>query len=1338
MTMKIVHYYRRTETPHSLLPSVREQLSQNPSTKEDASKIVSIDTESCFNVQIDEELDGTSTERLEWLLRETFEKDGLRLEESTFGAAKNGDSSDTAVMEFGPRMTFTSAFSSNATSICAACGLTSIKRLERSKRYKFSFSFPASATTVSALKKILHDRMTEEEYAEPIVSFESGAKVEPVVRVPIMEEGRKALERINDERGLGFDDFDLDFYTELFKEKLGRDPTDVECFDMGQSNSEHSRHWYFSGKMVIDGETKSDTLFQMVKATLPKGVPNNSVIAFHDNSSSIRGYECDALVPSSVTEAGKMEVVKKTLHPILTAETHNFPSAVAPFPGAETGTGGRLRDVMATGRGAYAVAGVCAYCVGNLNVPGYALPWEDDSFVYPSNLASPLEIEVEASDGASDYGNKFGEPVIHGFTRSFGMRLPNGERFEWVKPIMFTAGVGALDGRHTDKGDPEKGMLVVKVGGPCYRIGIGGGAASSRVQSSENAALDFDAVQRGDAEMENRMNRLMRACCDLGEENPIVSVHDQGAGGNGNVLKEIVEPAGAEYDIRKVYVGDNTLSVLEIWGAEYQENNALLIRPDSEALFRKIADRENCPFRILGAVTGDGKVVVKDSADGSTPVDLPLELVLGKMPQKTFTDSHVDNSKLQPLKLPEGTTVRDVVDRVLRLLSVGSKRFLVHKVDRSVTGLVAQQQCVGPLQLPLANVGITAHTHFGKTGTAVACGEQPIKGLVDSAAMARMSVAEAMTNLMWAKISKVEDIKASGNWMYAAKLPGEGAKMYDACEALRDSLLALGCGIDGGKDSLSMAAQCGDEVVKAPGELTLTCYVTCPDVTQTVTPDLKCPTKCNDKTNLLFVDLGGGKARTGGSSLAQVYGQIGNESPDLEDFGKLKGAFLAVQESIGQGAILAGHDRSDGGLAVTLMEMAFAGNCSIDVVVPETCEGAGEVGTLFNEEAGIVLEVSKEDTQSVMEAFLSKGVSCIEIGTAFAASWNDDGSNNSKIKIAVGASPPCIDEKTTLLRDLWEETSFRLEHRQRNPECVTQEEAGLKLRKSPEWKLMYDPEPTKEAVMSAAKKHKVAVLRQEGSNGDREMLSAFVSAGFEAWDITVSDLVEGQVTLEDFRGVVFVGGFSYADVLDSGKGWAGVIRFNEGVFKQFEAFRKRKDTFSLGVCNGCQLMALLGWIPSNDEDLPEESQPRLLENDSGKFESRFSSVKILESPAVMFRGMEGSSLGVWVAHGEGRFHFPEKGVHDHVLSSDLAPLRYVDDSNNVTSEYPFNPNGSPDGMAALCSEDGRHLAMMPHPERVFMTWQWPWMPEQWRGRYEVGPWLKMFQNAREFCDSNNS
>eukprot|EP00980_Cylindrotheca_fusiformis_P011909 scaffold2830_cov131-Cylindrotheca_fusiformis.AAC.30 len=731
-----------------------------------------------------------------------------------------------------------------------------------------------------------------------------------------------------------------------------------------------------------------------------------------------------------------------------------------------------------------------------------------------------------------------------------------------------------------------------------------------------------------------------------------------------------------------------------------------------------MAKRENCPIAIVGEVSDDGKVVVHDSKDGSTPVDLPLELVLGKMPQKTFVDNHSE-SQLMPLKLPEGVSVRDAVDRVLRLLSVGSKRFLVHKVDRSVTGLCAQQQCVGPLQLPLSNVGVTAHTHFGITGTAVACGEQPIKGLINSAAMARMTVAESMTNIVWAKMSKIEDIKASGNWMYAAKLPGEGAKMWDACVALRDCLLELGVGIDGGKDSLSMAARCGEEVTKAPGELTMTCYVTCPDVTKTVTPDLKCP---STGSSLLFIDLGGGKTRLGGSALAQVYDQIGNDSPDVEDMSTLKKAMQVTQDLIDSRTILAGHDRSDGGLAVTLMEMAFAGNCGIDVSIPSISPA---MDVLFNEEAGLVIEVANSDVASVSQKYMAEGVPVCEIGKVAAGDF---------VKISVGSDAPCIDEKMTVLRDVWEATSFQLEKRQRNPKCVRQEQEGLKLRKSPMWKLSYDPAQTDESILKSDSKHKVAILRQEGSNGDREMTSAFIAAGFDAWDVTVSDLLSGSVTLDTFRGIVFVGGFSFADVLDSGKGWAGVIKFNESVYQQFQDFRNRPDTFSLGVCNGCQLMALLGWIPSA-ENLPEDKQPRLLHNDSGKFESRFSSVKIEASPAVMFKGMEGSSLGVWVAHGEGRFYFPDKSVHDKVEKESLVPLRFVNDDNEPTEAYPFNPNGSPGGIAALCSEDGRHLAVMPHPERVFTTWQWPWTPSDWID-FKAGPWLRMFQNARTFCESN--
>jgi len=863
-------------------------------------------------------------------------------------------------------------------------------------------------------------------------------------------------------------------------------------------------------------------------------------------------------------------------------------------------------------------------------------------------------------------------------------------------------------------------MLVVKIGGPAYRIGMGGGAASSMVQGENVAELDFNAVQRGDAEMEQKLNRVIRACVELGDANPIVSIHDQGAGGNCNVLKEIVHPAGARIEVRAIPVGDATLSVLEIWGAEYQENDALLLPPEHRDLFAELCERENVPVAFVGTVTGDGKLVLFDESDGSTPVDLDLDLVLGDMPQKTFTLSR-SPSTAQPLVLPEDLTVRDALDRVLRLLSVGSKRFLTTKVDRCVTGLVARQPCAGPLQLTVSDVAVVGQSHFGITGGATAIGEQPIGGLLDPAAMARMSVGEALTNLVWARVSSLEDVKCSGNWMWAAKLPGEGAALYDAAVALNSILLDLGIGIDGGKDSLSMAARApapigGEETVKAPGALVISAYVTCPDVTKTVTPDLALP----DRGRLLYVDLAGGRRRLGGSALAQVYGQIGDEPPDVDDPAVLKRAFAVLQDLIDRGWIAAGHDRSDGGLVTTLLEMAFAGNCGVEVDLDAAPERA--VSDLFAEELGLVLEVGAEREATVVEAFRSQDVSCVSIGRAVGS---------PVIRIACRGTP-VLEGSMRDLRDVWEATSFQLERLQANPDCVEQEERGLRDRSAPPYRLSYDPETTAPKLLALKLKPKVAILREEGSNGDREMASAFYAAGCEPWDITMSDLVRGRVSLADFRGVAFVGGFSFADVLDSAKGWAGVIRFNDGVREQFDVFRDRRDTFSLGVCNGCQLSALLGWVPwSGIGDL---GQPRFIQNASGRFESRFATVRVLESPSILLRGMAGSTLGIWVAHGEGRAYFPDRAVLDRVEAESLAPVRFVDDANDVTQEYPFNPNGSANGIAALCSPDGRHLAIMPHPERTFLKWEWPWMPEEWKRDLRASPWLRMFQNARQWCE----
>ncbi|MBI5188172.1 MAG: phosphoribosylformylglycinamidine synthase [Nitrospirae bacterium] len=1363
--MSLLHLYR---TPALSLAKKNELLSI--AQQKVSSEIRDIKTEHCFNIETTAPLTSDELNILRWLLAETFEPENFSYESFLIqntvppthpspsrGEGKGGGESLGSglralsfVLEVGPRMNFMTAWSTNAVAVCHACGLKKITRIERSRRYILKIedeemrryedaesqllNFPTSQ-----FLELIHDRMTECPYPETLTTFETGIQPELVYEVPLIEQGKLALEKINSEMGLGLDDWDMDYYSNLFVRDIGRNPTNVECFDLGQSNSEHSRHWFFKGRLIVDGKEIPQTLMDIIKQTLRVN-PNNSIIAFKDNSSAIRGYDIWTIIPECPGKSSRFHQVQLKYHIIFTAETHNFPSGVAPFPGAETGTGGRIRDIQATGRGSLVVAGTAAYCVGNLLIPGYRLPWEDHSFEYPGNLASPLQIEIQASNGASDYGNKFGEPVIQGFTRSFGMRLPNEERIEWVKPIMFTGGIGQIDHRHIEKDRPQKGMLIVKLGGPAYRIGMGGGAASSMIQGENIAELDFNAVQRGDAEMEQKGNRVIRACIEMGDENPIISIHDQGAGGNCNVIKEIIYPAGAEIEVRKIQVGDKTLSVLEIWGAEYQEQNALLIWPDKADMFQEMCHREKVPCAIIGQITGDGYIVLHDETDGGTPVNLDLEKILGAMPQKTF---HLDRipSKNQPLTFPWDLTenkdsftrhyIKDALERVLHLLSVGSKRFLTNKVDRSVTGLIAQQQCAGPLQLTLSNVAVIAQSHFGLTGAAIAIGEQPIKGLINPAAMARMSVGEALTNLVWAKISALENVKCSGNWMWAAKLPGEGVKIYDAAVAMRDIMIELGIAVDGGKDSLSMAARVTDssgktEIVKSPGTLVISAYVTSPDITKVITPDIKRP----GQSRVLYIDLGNGKYRMGGTALAHVSKQIGNESPDVDDLQLLKRTFNGVQELIAEDLILSGHDRSDGGLITTLLEMAFGGNCGLEINLSQESIVRTlnpELSLLFSEELGLVLEYMPKNEDRILD-ILNKG----------SIPYQIIGNTTIEKRIRINLRTPnselrtILDEDMRVLRNIWEETSYQLDRLQANSDCVDEERRINFDRKGPQYILTFKPQSTDVELLRSDIKPKVAIIREEGSNGDREMTSAFYQAGFDVWDVTMTDLLKEEIDLNDFKGVAFVGGFSYADVLDSAKGWAGVIRFNKRLWEQFQTFYNRPDTFSLGVCNGCQLMALLGWIPR--QGISDELQPRFIQNASGRFESRFSTVKILPSPAIMLKGMEGSVLGIWVAHGEGRAYFPDEKIFKEIEDQGLAPIRYVDDNGNITNTYSFNPNGSSNGISALCSPDGRHLAMMPHPERAFLKWQWAWMPDEWEKNLEASPWLKIFQNARQWCD----
>ena len=1255
--------------------------------------------EFCFYIETTKPLTSEEQVMLRHLLADGFISETI--------TSKTSLDSKRKIIELGPRMNFATAYSTNFTAICRNCGLTKVTRVEKARRYLL----PQNTNKAEFIAKN-HDRMTECLYPKALKTFETGISPEPVYAIPMTEKGAKAL---LDVRGLAMDEWDRKLYYRYFVKGEKRNPTIVEIKDLDNANSEHSRHGYFKGQQIIDGQIMPETLLEIVQSTLEAN-PLNSIIAFKDNSSGIKGYDCWTIVPEKPGKPSAFKKDKFTYHIIFTAETHNFPTGVAPFPGAETGTGGRIRDIQATGKGALVVAGTAGYCVGNLLISGYDLPWENGNFSYPSNLASSLNVEIRASDGASDYGNKFGEPVIIGFTRSFDQKLSSGERWGWVKKLMFTGGIGQIDHRHIKKDEPKKGMVIVQVGGPGYRIGVSGGAASSMLQGENEEELDFNAVQRGDAEMEQKMNRVVRTCVEMGINNPIVSAHDQGAGGPGNILKELVETSGGRINLRRINLGDPTMSVLEIWIAEYQERCGFLISQERINEFEAICQREKVNCEILGEVTGDGRFVVYDEQDDSTPVNLDLNKVLGNIPQKTFKDKHIKYS-FSPVKLPEDLTIKQALYLVLRNLAVGSKRFLTNKVDRSVTGLIAQQQCCGPLQLTVSDVAVIAQSHFGLTGAATSIGEQPIKMILNPKAGARMATAESLTNLVWARISGLNDVKCSANWMLAPKLPGEGAALYDAAIAMRDLMIQLGIAVDGGKDSLSMATRIGDEVVKSPRELVVSAYATMPDIRKVITPDIKAP----GESELIFIDLSTRQARLGGSVLAQVYSQIGNRCPNVENPEILKTAFLAIQKLIDDDLILAGHDISDGGIITTFLEMAFAGNCGLEIGMSGPWSA---IERLFSEELGLVFECYTENKKKVFSIFDSFNL--------YASTIIGKTTTEKNIIITYNFQPVFKMDMETL-RQWWEETSYQIERLQANPDCADEEKKNIFSREIPRYQVSFDSKPTAPEILNRKAKPELAILREEGSNGDREMISAFYQAGFKPWDITMTDLIENRITLDKFKGLIAVGGFSYADVPESAKGWASTIRFNGRLKEMFNAFYNRPDTFSLGVCNGCQLLALLGWVPWLG--ISDEKQPRFVKNTSNRFESRWSTVKIIPSPSIMLQGMEESILGIWVAHGEGRIHFPDKSIMDKATRKKLVPIVFTDDDGNPTEKYPFNPNGSPNGITGLTTPDGRHLAMMPHPERTFLKWQWSWMPERMNNNLKASPWLQMFQNARNWCEN---
>ncbi len=1205
-------------------------------------------------------------------------------------------------VEIGPQLHFETPWSSTTRDILEASGVHNVTRIERALRIGWN-GVDAAVTTAQLHESVapLYDRMTHTIYPSPLTSFASGRTKQPPVFYDLLGGGMAELQRAKRELGLSFDLPTMDFVLDLFTNIEGRNPNDAELFGVDIVTCEHARHPFFRSPLMVDGVELGCSLMDIIREPLLRN-PANSLFGFDDDASAIVGHEVTDWIPVGLPgQTGLYERVDRLLHLTCTAETHNHPTRICPYCGAATGPGGRIRDNMCPRCGALIGAGGIGYYVGPLYKEGYDLPGEN--VPYPTDGASPAEVLVEASDGASDYGNCFGEAQIYGFTRSTGLWVA-GEYRAPFKPVLYTVGLGKLDDRHNKVNEPQPGMEVWVVGGSAYRIGMGGGPASSMQAGEASEDQNFDSVQRGAPEMEQRVWRVIRAFVEMGDDNPIEATVDLGGGGAINALLEIAGQAGTQIDLSKLPLGDETLSELEILGNESQERVAFLAWPSSHDTIAAVAKRENAPAVVVGVITDSGyfEVTNPSNPEHPTPAKLPLAPLTGKRELPMLELNHVERT-LEPLQLPElGFT--PALLKLLRQIEICSKGFLVHKVDRSVGGLIAQQQCVGPHQLPFADFAILADSHFDVTGTAASLGEQPDKGLVSSPAGGRMAGAEALLNLAGALIDGIESIKLSANWMWAAKETGEGALLVDAAIALRTLLIELGVGIDGGKDSLSMSVKLLDQIIKSPGEMVVAFYASMSDVRRKLTPDLKTP-----GNQLVLVDLSAGYARLGGSILAKAYGQLGNEVPDVEDPMALKHTFESLQTIIRDDLAVSYHDRSDGGLVTTLLDMAFAGGLGIEVNVDSP---HSDLATYFSEELGAVLECKPSQTEQVLDRLNQAGAEASVIGTVSGEDWVSLEHNGQEV----------CGEPMTGLRYHWMYTSAEKERIQGNEDTARAElQVVPPLMGQPQWKCTYVPELSG----SYAYQPPIAIWRHQGSNGDREMASSFIGAGCrKVYDVTTSDLLEGRFSLDDVRMVVGVGGFANGDVLGSAVGWAGTVRNHPKLRGQLERFLERPDTLGFWVCNGFQLATLLGVVPAGK--LLDQSPVRLSFNQSGKFESRCVTVRIGQTPAVMLRDMAGTVLGVDIDHGEGLV----TGL-DHPRS-EFTPIYYVDPSTGkATEQYPFNPNGSPGGVASLCSPDGRHLGMMPHTERrANQPWQWSWSPPDWD--MTISPWLKLYQNAYEW------
>ena len=1216
-----------------------------------------------------------------------------------------------------PRAGTISPWSSKATDIAHNCGLSMVERVERGIAYDVQTSQALSDTERDTLAALLHDRMTEmvlNDLQDAVVLF-SEAEPAPLRYVDITGDAKTALAQANKDWGLALSADEIDYLAENYAE-LGRNPTDVELMMFAQANSEHCRHKIFNADWVIDGKAQPKSLFGMIRNTY-QHAPDGILSAYKDNASVVEGPLATRFFPDAKT--GEYHYTNEPVHLLMKVETHNHPTAISPFPGAATGSGGEIRDEGATGIGSKPKAGLCGFSVSNLRIPGYEQPWEQD-FGKPGRIVSALDIMLEGPIGAAAFNNEFGRPNIAGYFRTFEMLVPGAKGTElrgYHKPIMIAGGMGNIRDGNIEKKSLPEGTPIIVLGGPAMLIGLGGGAASSMASGTSAESLDFASVQRGNPEMERRCQEVIDRCVALGKDNPILSIHDVGAGGISNAIPEIINDAGrgGRFELRIVPNDEPGMSPMEIWCNEAQERYVLAIAEDKLDTFRALCERERAVYAVVGTATVEQQLLVGDSLFENNPVNLPMNVLLGKPPKMLRNVNHLTFHK--PEVDLSHINLADAVERVLQLPTVASKSFLITIGDRTVTGMVARDQMVGPWQVPVADVAVTStdyHTYFGE---AMAMGERTPIALVNPAASGRMAIGEAITNIAAASIDNLRNIRLSANWMAAAGYPGEDAALFDTVKAVGEELCPrLGLAIPVGKDSLSMKTvwQQGDEAreMTAPLSLIISAFSPVTDIRKTLTPQLR-----TDKgdTDLILVDLGKGRNRLAASSLAQVYGQVGHQSPDLENPEALKAFFNAVQELRADGLILAYHDRADGGLLATLAEMSFAGHTGLTVCVGQFSEQL--LPALFNEELGAVLQVKHCDTDTVLEVFREAGLShCTHVMGEL---------NDSDELVITFAHQEVYRAPRAKLQQLWSETSYRLQALRDNADCAAQEFERLSDAKDPGLivKASFNPDDDIAApYIKTGLRPAVAILREQGVNGQVEMAAAFDRAGFKAVDVHMTDIISGRVSLKDFKGMVACGGFSYGDVLGAGGGWAKTILMNPQASDEFAAFFARQDSFGLGVCNGCQMYAQLrDMIPG------AAHWPRFYRNRSEQFEARYATVEVLKSPSLFLQGMEGSVLPIAIAHGEGRAVF-DQGVNPaDVMAEGLVGLRYVDNYGSATEHYPENPNGSPLGITGLSTQDGRFTIMMPHPERLFRAVQHSWLPEGWG---DDGAWLRMFRNAR--------